>query len=202
MIVLADRSNRTGIKYPHASHCLAEALSVLRTRSETAKEIIREVERSRTRIQIAVAEEPGVFGPSNLEWAFNEPCIIWAPNIQVPINATEITGYWGSGKPKVAAGKRETILLPPEIVLIHELGHAKQFIEHPEWFASMDGTTGTVRPGTKSNAEIEADNLKRHEVPVCQEFGLKQRALYDDFLEPSQRVPMPFANTLVGRGMP
>jgi hypothetical protein len=180
MIVLVDRPN-SGVRYHFASLKLHEALQNLRTKSATAKALIEFDEASTKTVQILCAQVPCAFGPFCDEWALLGPCIVWSPTKKFKCKAGEITGYskW-SGAPTVKAGSLAETVLPPEITLIHELGHFKQWIEDPGIFASR-GTDGAITHGHTAVKDLEADNLKRHEVPVCKEMGLRQRQNYADF---------------------
>ena len=178
MIFLASRSAST-ISYNQASKYLADALATLRAKSATALALITFIENApAVQIGIVAAQEPGAFGPFNMEWAFTGPCIIWSPTKKFKCKAADISGYRPNGS-AVWAKKFDTVY-PPEITLIHELGHAKQYIEDTSIFASKT-VDGLVTEGSKSIDDIEADNLKRHENPVCKEMGLYQRVKYSDF---------------------
>jgi hypothetical protein len=122
-------------------------------------------------IQVLVTNVDGAFGPRNDEYGFNGPCIVWNPGGYFNTKGANISGEWPSGKPKF--DMKLAVTYPPEITLLHELGHAKQFIEGG-WF----GADGPIR----DVADVEADNLKRHENPVCKEYGLLQRVNYTDFV--------------------
>jgi|ERR1017187_9955385 hypothetical protein len=70
--------------------------------------------------------------------------------------------------------------IPLGVSMMHELGHAKQYIEKPAWFennyaAAMKVTKGVNQP----KLDIENDNLARHEAPVLKELGLPFRLKYD-----------------------
>ena len=178
VLVLASRGG-SKVPYSSASTLFADALGKLRQKSPTAAQVINFVEKSpAAEIQVLVAEVAGAFGPYSPEWAFLGPCIVWDAGGVFKTKGAEITGYRDSGAPKYAGAKR-TVTYPPEITLLHELGHALQYIENPGWFGS-NGPGGPVA-GSKETKDIEADNLKRHENPVCREYGLLQRINYSDF---------------------
>ncbi len=167
--------------YGKGSAYYYNALTQLKTRSPTAATIIDFLENKSPTVQISILVtevEDGAFGPFSLVWGFTGPCIVWTPSKSFNTRGAEITGYRDSGAPKIT-GSKVAVIYPSEIVLLHELGHAKQYIENPDWFSSQ-GAGGIVRPGSKTTNEIEADNLKRHEVPVCKEYGLAQRQNYAD----------------------
>jgi hypothetical protein len=178
MLVLAARG-ASKIPYQNASTLFFNALQTLKQKSASAKEIVEFVEKSpAAQIQILVAEVAGAFGPYSPEWAFLGPCIVWDAGGVFKTKGAEITGYRESGAPKYA-GKKVNVTYPPEITLLHELGHAKQYIENPGWFGSI-GPGGAV-PGSMETKDIEADNLRRHENPVCKDYNLLQRVNYGDF---------------------
>jgi hypothetical protein len=73
-------------------------------------------------------------------------------------------------------------VIPLGVSLIHELGHAKQFLEKPQWFeATFDAAIkgGGSRATNPAKYEIEDDNVSRHEKPVCLELGKPAREKYD-----------------------
>jgi hypothetical protein len=166
LIILARRDST--IPYAAASTALANALDTLKQRSTTAKQVIDFVQGDRTEIQILVTNVDGAFGPHNEAYGFTGPCIIWYPGGQFNTRGATIKGYRPNNSP--IFDKKMAVTYPPEITLLHELGHAKQFIEGG-WF-----------DGSKDVKDIEADNLRRHENPVCKEYGLLQRVKYDDFI--------------------
>lgn len=174
MLILAHRGN---IGYPlhEASRHLHEALERLRSRSAAAREIIDFVDRRDHRsIRILVTERPGAFGTSNPAVGFVEPCILWSPVRETTIRYS--ASRYHPGQRGLAYA-----VYPPEITLIHEIGHAKQYIEDPARFPSYD-REWTLIPGTLPNDAIEADNLRRHEHPVCNDYGLPTRTHYSHFV--------------------
>lgn len=62
------------------------------------------------------------------------------------------------------------VRLPPEITLLHELGHVKQFYE--------GGGLVPWKGRLQNVDQIEADNLKDHENPLTDEYGLPSRIFY------------------------
>lgn len=179
LLTLAMRGG-SSIPYGNASAYFYNALETLKQKSATAKEIIRFVEKEpQVMVQVLVTDVEGAFGPFSMEYGFTGPCIVWTPGKSFNTRGADITGYRDSGAPKIS-GKKETVVYPPEIVLLHEIGHAKQYIENPSWFGKK-GVDQAIIEGSKTVVEIEADNLRRHEHPVCQEYGLKQRQNYTDF---------------------
>jgi Golgi nucleoside diphosphatase len=70
--------------------------------------------------------------------------------------------------------------IPYGVSMMHELGHAKQYIEKPQWFeatyrAAMSHKSGKNQP----QLDIENDNLVRHEAPILKDMGLPFRLTYD-----------------------
>ncbi len=193
MLTLASRSG-SAIPYQEASAHFYNALQTLKQKSSNAADIIRFVENAPSvTVQVLVTDVEGAFGPFSMEYAFTGPCIVWTPGKSFNTRGADITGYRASGSPMIS-GKKEMVEYPPEIVLVHELGHAKQYIENAGWFASK-GEGGVVEAGSKTTAEIEADNLRRHEHPVCKDYGLKQRQNYTDF-EGFNNIPVPSGGRL------
>ncbi|MGH7471035.1 MAG: hypothetical protein ACRENP_24055 [Longimicrobiales bacterium] len=60
--------------------------------------------------------------------------------------------------------------LPAELVLLHEFGHIAQYMGELPTYVTLF-KAGDI-------AAIEADNLKRNEWPVCDDFGLTRRSTY------------------------
>ncbi|MFN6496352.1 MAG: hypothetical protein RMX65_004840 [Nostoc sp. DedQUE01] len=88
--------------------------------------------------------------------------------------------------------KIENTDIPIGVSLMHELGHAKQYIENPTGFETKYkeamGEQKTNYPseltkqkkGKKiSQLVIENENVALHEAPVCHELGLPYRKRYD-----------------------
>lgn len=76
---------------------------------------------------------------------------------------------------KVPVVRYTKAFMEPWIVLLHELGHVKQYFEGGADPASWD-RAWSVRLGDTDG--IEADNLSRHENPVCREAGIAIRQHY------------------------
>ena len=94
------------------------------------------------------------------------------------------------------------------VVMLHEIGHAKQFIDNPVWFRSNEGTGSYIAPQREAVKEIlayqtgktwgiegkanrilgnahkafssaiEWDNYLYHEGPICDEIGVARRGRY------------------------
>ena len=107
--------------------------------------------------------------------ALNRPTIIWDPtrNFRFYTNVVDhgdrITG--------------ELHQYPSWMVLLHEMGHCKQFIEDnvsgARYEATLrDGLFNDAQPGV---ARIEADNLARHEALAARAEGWATRSHYQHF---------------------
>ncbi len=186
MLILAHRSG-SDISYESAWCKFSETLDYLEKKSQTAREIISFVEKSQVRVGVLAVKArekngpTGKFGPFSISYALNGPYIFWDPDHCFQccaIKSEQITGFYTSGEPKWT-GNKVLASFPPMITLIHELGHAKQYIEDPGRFAHK-AANGTILAGSVSLSMIENDNLKRHENPVCNELGLLLRIKYDD----------------------
>jgi hypothetical protein len=77
--------------------------------------------------------------------------------------------------------KIKGISVPLGVSLMHELGHAKQYIEDAKGFVGnfekVRKNLGKASKEAKLN--IENDNIQRHEMPICQELKCPFRAKYD-----------------------
>jgi len=182
MLKLLDKSNlKGGYKKSESQMLFDEALVALRKSSATAAEIIKFVENEpKISIGVACIEMDGAFGSSCLAIGEVSPVIVWNPKKKFQVSGWEITGYRKYNNSPIY-GSKEIMTYPPELVLLHELGHAKQYIEHPDWF-TKEKSGGDAIPGTKSTKDIESDNLERHERPVAKDLGLKVRQSYEDYL--------------------
>lgn len=67
------------------------------------------------------------------------------------------------------------------VKLFHELGHAVQWITRRDWFTAKSSRELFRRDGYFR--EIEADNLVRHEWPLCRQLNLPARMHYEDFFQ-------------------
>jgi hypothetical protein len=74
--------------------------------------------------------------------------------------------------------------MPANLVLFHELGHVKQYFTS-DYARGLMGKSSFVSKMTGRDSDIfayEADNLRRHEHPMCREMLLPLRAHYKDDL--------------------
>lgn len=107
------------------------------------------------------------------------------------------------------------------ILILHEIGHAKQFIDHPVWFRRNESTNEYVDPVRQEfvnlmaartgkawghqgkvdkilgnphkafDSAIEWDNYIYHEGPICDEVGVARRIRYSN-------ISMQFGDTHSG----
>ena len=73
--------------------------------------------------------------------------------------------------------------LPLGVSLYHELGHAMQNVQTPEWYEEMTKSflfSGTPKDKKFVQLEIEHQNMAQHEIPICRELGLPYRMKYTD----------------------
>ena len=156
---------------------MLKALAGLSGKSARAKEIIDKVQQDQHVIDIVVGTSVGQ--DSAFRGAMGDEKnskLIWDPTVQFPIlvDPKEITTTRKfMGKDLVTKKTGATLSpLPPEIVLIHELGHAAQYMGELATYKNLfaSGTTGI--------AAIEADNLNRNEWPICDDYGLAKRSSY------------------------
>lgn len=75
----------------------------------------------------------------------------------------------------------------PAIALLHEIGHAVQWITKTSWYVSHVNTAmGGGKDATAAKLEVENDNIESNETPVAQELGEGTRANYNDALAGAQ----------------
>lgn len=160
-------SSGLSMKLSEAKEFYAQAVESLKA-SPTAVEVINYVTSHKTSVDLICV--PGGEGEflfpgemAQLKW----PTIIWDPNkhFQFFSNVAAISNV-------VYADKKS---YQPAIVLLHEMGHCKQ------WLEAGDKHERLVRQGKVGVAEVERDNLERHEGPVARELGLSVRKHYQHF---------------------
>lgn len=120
------------------------------------------------------------------EWEeIKKPTIIWDPNKDFLFYSdVQICGN------DFYADK---CAFPPAIVLAHEMGHAKQWLED-----NPHGYEALVRSREAGVAAIESDNLARHETPVAKELGKRTRSHYKHF--PGSGIDLGKFKTIVSAG--
>ena len=70
--------------------------------------------------------------------------------------------------------------IPIGVSMMHELGHAKQYIQEPVLFEIYYNSAMSITSGKNiPQIAIETDNLITHEAPILQELGLPFRTKYD-----------------------
>ncbi|WP_026397108.1 hypothetical protein [Acetobacter nitrogenifigens] len=178
MISLARKPEISHIEYHLASTYFLNAIEYLKKCSKNACGIISYVETSDIEINVLVVrDQDSGFYPYKNDLQIPPPCIVWAANRSLTI----------FGKRENSRGLVDADY-SPEIGLLHELGHAKQFIEDRGY--RLGRKIGQKQPwfplnasslNDQQNADVEADNLRRHEHPVCQDLGLVIRNNYQNF---------------------
>lgn len=160
---------------PKASFLKAKASLV--AKSKRAKEIIDLVEADQHVIEVvigtSVGQDSAFRGAVGTETVSK---LVWDPTFDFPIlvDPQQVTNMRKIGVKEVAITKTvaKKALLIAEIVLIHELGHAAQYLgELPSYKSQF----AAGKPGI---AVIEADNLLRNEWPICKDYGLACRSNY------------------------
>jgi hypothetical protein len=160
-------SSGIGLKLPDAVKVYMAARTAL-AGSKTAQEILKYVDGHATEIQLVVC--PGAEGemlfPGELQ-GLNTPTVIWDPN--------KYFLFYSNVAKVHNVVYADLNSYQPAIVLIHELGHAKQWLSNPAQHEAR------FKRGPEGIAEIEAENLAIHEGPVAQELGLPVRKHYKHF---------------------
>lgn len=158
---------------PQASYLKAKALLI--AKSKRAKEIIDKVEADTHVIEVVIG--PSVGTESAFRGAIDGETtskLVWDDSVSFPIlvDSKQVSTV------KKILGKDTTINkttaklapLPAEIVLIHELGHACQYLGDLPTYKTLFKGGGI--------ASIEADNLEKTEWPVCDDYGMMRRSSY------------------------
>ena len=155
---------------PQASYLKAKALLI--AKSKRAKEIIDKVEADTHVIEVVIG--PSVGTESAFRGAIDGETtskLVWDDSVSFPIlvDSKQVSTV------KKILGKDTTINkttaklapLPAEIVLIHELGHACQYLgDLPTYKTLFKG--GCI-------ASIEAEILEKADWPVCDDYGIMRR---------------------------
>jgi hypothetical protein len=160
---------------PKASYLAARASLV--GKSARAAAIIALVEASPHVIEVVVGTSVGT------ESAFRgamgvEPTskLVWDPTVSFPIlvdpKVESKTIKIGNAERTTTKTVAKLSPLPAELVLIHELGHAAQYLSEFPTYKTLFAT------GTEGIAAIEADNLNRNEGPICDDYNLRRRSNY------------------------
>jgi len=83
-----------------------------------------------------------------------------------------------------ARNDQQSTYQSPAIALLHEIGHAVQWIEKSGWFISKVGEAMTGNDEAK--LAVENDNITTHETPVAKELQEGVRKDYNDALAGAQ----------------
>ncbi len=183
MLIAHDTSSLPGgCSHDLATQKVWQLINKIGRDSDTAHAIATEVHNHQAVIKVACFDNrDGCFGASCSEIGILGPVILWDFSKNFRVRGRTITGRRKWNNSLIFSTDFEETDYPPELVLLHEIGHAKQYLEDPGRF-SKEVAGGQVQPGTWKSTEIEADNLERHERPVAEELGLRVRQNYDDYL--------------------
>jgi hypothetical protein len=142
------------------------AIRHLTSKSATAIRIFQDVRKAEEKFRVVVSRGaiPGFVPSYQIDGGVSE--IFWDPE-----STTHVLLNVREQKNQITF---EEVELLPHIVLVHELGHAIQWIKDPEWFKKcLDD---------RHNDLLELDNIQAHELPVCKELGLAgTRSKYEHF---------------------
>jgi hypothetical protein len=168
----------------NAAQLKNQLLQPILARSATARRVYNALQLSPHRFGIAFVEGGNcetIFDPDLLTIFFRvDQPIYFAPPLPAPVTQ-----------------------VPQEIVLYHELGHAKQFLDNARHYQKMidwsfghpitrirtfpNGSQTTTRDRQNRFQKsgyfqaLESDNLTKHEWPICAELGFPQRTSYPQF---------------------
>ncbi len=84
------------------------------------------------------------------------------------------------------ASGNEVVKVDPLILVFHELGHAAQWVTRKQWFE--ESMRKSEQANEKFYKEIEDDNLKQYEYPLCKEMSQPQRFRYEYFVSASEAL--------------
>ena len=160
-------SSGTKLKLSEAKALFEKAVKQLQ-KSTTAKKILDVVNKAKDEIHlVCVPDGEGQFViPGEIQGStLAAPTIVWDPN--------KLFHFYSHGVALSNVLYADESSYQPAIVLIHEMGHCKQWLEGKSAYKS--------KLDRKDISTIEADNLKRHEAPVAKELGLPIRNHYEHF---------------------
>ncbi len=152
----------------------AKAKQTLVAKSKRAKAVLEVVESNKHIVQLlistSVGQDSAFQGAAIL--GQDDSIMLWDPMKQFPI-LVDVSEKQVENKftkqmmPKTFA---KLAPLPAELVLLHEFGHIAQYMGELPTYVTLF-KAGDI-------AAIEADNLKRNEWPVSDDFGLAKRSTY------------------------
>jgi hypothetical protein len=134
--------------------------------SETAKNLIKELEGYKTATLLLVAKDCfPMFCHYEMatQHGFAGSVIVWDPVGLISARAGSQCTYQS-----------------PAIALIHEIGHGVQWIKKHEWY--LQKQSAAMQGSDAAKLEIENDNIATHETPVAQQLKEGVRKDYNDSL--------------------
>ncbi len=146
----------------------------LTAKSKRAKEVLDKVESSQHVVQIlistSVGQDSAFQGAAIL--GQDESIMLWDPAKQFPIlvDVSDKEVINKATKKPMTKTFAKIAQLPAELVLLHEFGHIAQYMGELPTYVTLF-KAGDI-------AAIEADNLKRNEWPVSDDYGLAKRSTY------------------------
>jgi len=151
-----------------------QAKTKLRAKSARAREVLELVETHSHVVRILVSTSVGqdsAFQAGPI-LGTEESAMLWDPKKDFPILVDVADREVINRATKKPMQKTFATIapLPAEIVLLHEFGHIAQFMGELPTYVQLF-KAGDI-------AAIEADNLKRNEWPVCDDYGLAKRSSY------------------------
>jgi len=82
-----------------------------------------------------------------------------------------------------ARADKQCTFQSPAIALLHEIGHAVQWIDKTGWYINLVNTAMQGgKAGDTAKLAVENDNIDSHETPVARELGEGTRKDYNDAL--------------------
>ena len=151
-----------------------KAKMTLTAKSKRAKAVLEVVENNQHKVNIlistSVGQDSAFQGAAIL--GQDDSIMLWDPQKQFPIlvDVSEKEVENKMTKKTMTKTFAKIAPLPPEIVLLHEFGHIAQYMGELPTYVTLF-KAGDI-------AAIEADNLKRNEWPVCEDYGLAKRSTY------------------------
>lgn len=160
-------------------HVFEQLVTELRSKSERARGLLLAIENSPKTV--------GVFLNSRMTSEYYPPTVALMDYFGAPDTCTggfvvcdltrRITARSGKGKAS------QSQVLPIEISLAHELGHAEQYLTRENWFMDLFARSTNSSLGDNERREaklaIEQNNLETTEWPICDNYGALRRERYD-----------------------
>jgi hypothetical protein len=182
--------------------------------SFTAKRLLNEVKKSPVVINVVAWRSSNPSQPGFTMFASDSPIDGQGTvfiNLEAIARVAQLETFSAGGRiAMVPGGTGKNVTLNSFVVMLHEIGHAKQFVDNPAWFRRNETTKNHMQPQfnamqevlihqsnkswvredkvlralgdahKKFSSAIEYENYLYHEGPICDEIGVARRGSYEN----------------------